>query len=129
MVGAPSTSHDDEALGSRCFVAEADTREVPSPTPSTPRQAQTGRLGSAFSTSHRDEEGAALHRNQQEAGMPDDKTKAGGADRRRISLTEDFEVRDWSQKYGVTPQELRDAVAAVGDQAAAVEARLKGKQR
>lgn len=61
--------------------------------------------------------------------MADDKTKTGGADRNRISLSEDYEVRDWAAKFGVTQQELREAVAAVGDQASAVEAHLKGKQR
>lgn len=61
--------------------------------------------------------------------MSDDTTKSGGQDRSRISLSEDYEVRDWSKKFGVTPEELRAAVAAVGDQASAVEAHLKGKKR
>ena len=61
--------------------------------------------------------------------MSDDKSKSGGQDRTRISLTEDYEVRDWSKKFGVTPEQLKAAVAAVGDQASAVEAQLKGKQR
>lgn len=64
-----------------------------------------------------------------EATMSDDTTQSGGQDRTRISLGEDYEVRDWAKKFGVTPQELRDAVAAVGDQAAAVEAHLKGQAR
>ena len=59
--------------------------------------------------------------------MPDDKTRTSGQDRTRISLKEDYEVRDWSKKFGVTPEQLKAAVAAVGDQAAAVEAHLKGK--
>lgn len=61
--------------------------------------------------------------------MSDDKSKSGGQDRARISLSEDYEVQDWSKKFGVTPQELRAAVAAVGNQAAAVEAHLKGDKR
>lgn len=61
--------------------------------------------------------------------MSDDKSKSGGQDRTRISLSEDYEVQDWSKKFGVTPQELRAAVAAVGNQAAAVEAHLKGDKR
>lgn len=60
--------------------------------------------------------------------MSDDKTKTGGQDRSRISLSEDYEVRDWSKKFGVTPDELRAAVKAVGNQAEAVEAYLKGKR-
>jgi hypothetical protein len=58
--------------------------------------------------------------------MSDDKTKSGGQDRSRISLSEDYEVRDWSKKFGVTPAELKAAVKAVGNDARAVEAHLKG---
>lgn len=58
--------------------------------------------------------------------MADDKSSAGGQDRTRISLSEDYEVRDWSKKFGVTPEQLKAAVEAVGNQAAAVEAHLKG---
>ena len=60
--------------------------------------------------------------------MSDDKSKSGGQDRTRISLGEDYEVRDWSKKFGVTPEELKAAVKAVGNEAAAVEAHLKGKR-
>jgi hypothetical protein len=59
--------------------------------------------------------------------MSDDRSKSGGQDRTRISLSEDYEVRDWSKKFGVTPEELKAAVKAVGNDAAAVEAHLKGK--
>lgn len=54
--------------------------------------------------------------------MSDDKTKSGGQDRTRISLSDDYEVRDWAKKLGVTPDELKAAVKAVGNDAAAVEA-------
>ena len=52
--------------------------------------------------------------------MSEDKTKPGGQDRKRISLTEAYELRDWSKKFGVTPDELKAAVKAVGNEAAAV---------
>jgi hypothetical protein len=58
--------------------------------------------------------------------MSDDKTKTGGQDRTRISLSEDYEVRDWAKKFGVTVDELKAAVKAVGNEAKAVEAHLKG---
>jgi hypothetical protein len=61
--------------------------------------------------------------------MADDKSKSGGQDRKRISLSQDYEVRDWAKKFGVTPDELKAAVKAVGDDAAAVEAHLKGNKR
>jgi hypothetical protein len=60
--------------------------------------------------------------------MSDDKSKTGGQDRKQIGLNEDYEVRDWSKKLGVTPDELQAAVRAVGNDAAAVEAHLKGKR-
>jgi len=60
--------------------------------------------------------------------MSDDKSKTGGQDRKRISLSEDYEVRDWSKKFGVTPDELKAAVKAVGNEASAVEEHLKGKK-
>lgn len=61
--------------------------------------------------------------------MSDDKTKTGGQDRTRISLGEDYEVRDWSKKFGVTADELRAAVRAVGNEAKVVEAHLKNSKR
>lgn len=60
--------------------------------------------------------------------MSDDKSKSGGQDRSRISLSEDYEVRDWSRKFGVTTDELKAAVKAVGNDAKAVEAHLKGRK-
>lgn len=58
--------------------------------------------------------------------MSDDKSKSGGQDRSRISLSEDYEVRDWAKKFGVSAEELKAAVKAVGNDAKAVEAHLKG---
>lgn len=60
--------------------------------------------------------------------MSDDKFNTGGQDRTRISVSEDYEVRDWSKKFGVTADELKAAVKAVGNEAAAVEAHLKAKK-
>lgn len=58
--------------------------------------------------------------------MADDKTKSGGQDRTRINVSEDYEVRDWAKKFDATPEQIRDAVKAVGDRAADVEMHLKG---
>lgn len=49
--------------------------------------------------------------------MSDDKSKTGGGDRQRISLSDDYEVRDWSAKFGVTPERLRQAVEKAGPMA------------
>ncbi len=60
--------------------------------------------------------------------MADDKTKAGGQDRQRINVNEAYELRDWAAKFGVTTEQLRQAVAEVGDRAAEVEQHLKGRR-
>lgn len=58
--------------------------------------------------------------------MSDDKSQTGNPDRQRISLSEDYEVRDWSQKFGVSEERLRAAVAKVGNMADDVERELRG---
>lgn len=60
--------------------------------------------------------------------MSDDKTNRGGQDRDRISTSEDYEVRDWSKKFGVIPEQLKDAVKIVGNDARAVEEHLKSNR-
>lgn len=57
----------------------------------------------------------------------DDKSKPGNPDRQRISTSEEYEVRDWAKKFGVSPEELKAAVARVGNEAENVK-RYLGKQ-
>lgn len=59
--------------------------------------------------------------------MSDNKQHSGGQDRTRIDVNEDYELRDWSKKFGVTPQQLREAVKAVGTQAAQVQQYLESR--
>jgi hypothetical protein len=59
--------------------------------------------------------------------MSDDKTKSSGQDRKRINVNEDSELRDWSKKFGVMPDRMMEAVAAVGDRAEKVKSYLKGR--
>ena len=61
--------------------------------------------------------------------MPDDKTKTGGQDRKQISTSQDYEVRDWATKFGVSKEQLLEAVKQVGDVATDVEAHLKGSRK
>lgn len=42
----------------------------------------------------------------------------------RILIDADADVRDWAARFGVTPDDVRDAVKAVGDRAEAVKAYL-----
>ena len=57
--------------------------------------------------------------------MSDDTSKRGPQDRRRINLSEDYEVQYWSQKFRVPPERLREAVHKVGNSPEAVEKELK----
>jgi hypothetical protein len=59
--------------------------------------------------------------------MAEDKTNRGSADATRINIREDYEVRYWSQKFGVTTEQLVAAVNAVGVMANDVELSLKPK--
>jgi hypothetical protein len=47
--------------------------------------------------------------------MSDDLNKRSGSDRSRISLGEEHEVRYWTEKLGVSREELERAVKAVGN--------------
>lgn len=55
----------------------------------------------------------------------DNKQKVGSPDRDRINVSEDYELEDWSKKFGVTKEQLKSAVRAVGSSAKAVEKHLK----
>jgi hypothetical protein len=59
--------------------------------------------------------------------MSDNLDKSGGQDRQRINVNQDHELRDWSKKFGVTPEQLKEAVAAVGDRAEKVRQHLRGR--
>ncbi|MDA8521938.1 DUF3606 domain-containing protein [Acidovorax sp. NCPPB 4044] len=61
--------------------------------------------------------------------MADDKTQAGGADRRLINLSEDYEVRDWASVLNCDEFELRRAVEAVGNSAEAVRNYLEHRRQ
>ena len=56
--------------------------------------------------------------------MPDDKSKGGKQDRDRINVREEYELRDWSKKFGVSKEELKKAVESVGNSAEAVRKHL-----
>ena len=49
--------------------------------------------------------------------MPDDKSKADGADRARIDRDKDHEVQDWSAKLDVSKERLLAVIDKVGPMA------------
>jgi predicted nucleotidyltransferase len=61
--------------------------------------------------------------------MSDNTQKTGGQDRKRINVNQDYELQDWSKKFGVTKERLKEAVQAVGDNAEKVQKYLKGGER
>ncbi len=56
--------------------------------------------------------------------MPDNLEKRGGQDRKRIDVSQEHELRDWSKKFGVSADRLKEAVQAVGPQADKVQEHL-----
>lgn len=56
--------------------------------------------------------------------MSDDRKQVGSPDRDRINLSEDYEVRYWTESLGVSAERLREAVEAVGPTADAVRRHL-----
>ena len=61
--------------------------------------------------------------------MPDDKRNPGRLDRDRINVNEVFELRCWSNKFGVSKEELAAAVKRVGPMVRDVEVELKQAPR
>jgi hypothetical protein len=47
--------------------------------------------------------------------MPDDKTKVGKPDRSRVSADQDYEVQQFAEKHGLSPQQVRDLIARFGN--------------
>jgi hypothetical protein len=62
-----------------------------------------------------------------ESVMADDKSKQGPQDRSRINVNERYELDYWSNKFGVTPKDLKRAVEKVGVNAKDVERELKSR--
>jgi hypothetical protein len=56
--------------------------------------------------------------------MSDDKSKTGNPDRKLINIEEPYEVAYWTEKFGVSAEQLKAAVKAAGPSAADVERNL-----
>jgi len=56
--------------------------------------------------------------------MADDRNQRGPRDASRINLSEDYEVRYWTEALGVSEDELRIAVQAAGSSTKAVREHL-----
>ena len=60
--------------------------------------------------------------------MTDNTADRGPQDRSRISLEQDYEVRYWSQRFGIDEAALRNAVEDVGPSVEAVEQYLANRE-
>jgi hypothetical protein len=56
--------------------------------------------------------------------MSDDKSKVGKGDRDRVSASEEYEVTDLAQKYGITAAQAREAIKSHGPMRKDIEAQL-----
>lgn len=65
----------------------------------------------------------ALHQ-REERPTTDDKANRGEPDRSRISLSEDYEVRYWTETLGVSKEQLATAIKKVGNSPDAVRQAL-----
>jgi Protein of unknown function (DUF3606) len=70
----------------------------------------------AKALSSRDEQGVC--------SMADDRTKSGPADRSRVNMHEDYEVRYWTKALGVSKEELQRLVDKHGNTAAKIKEAL-----
>ncbi|EMR4172575.1 hypothetical protein HMPREF3069_20905 [Achromobacter xylosoxidans] len=59
--------------------------------------------------------------------MSDDLQNRGPQDRSRINVSEAHELRYWTKEFGVTEDQLRKVVQAVGVSASAVREHLKNQ--
>jgi Protein of unknown function (DUF3606) len=61
--------------------------------------------------------------------MTHDRAPHGDEAPQRIDADDDQQAQQWAQRFGVSAEELKDAVRAVGDDAHEVEDYLKGGGR
>jgi len=55
-------------------------------------------------------------------------TTTGPQDEKRIDLGDEAALHEWARRFDATPEQLREAVAAVGDHPDDVEMHLKGSR-
>ena len=60
-----------------------------------------------------------------EQAVADDRNLRGPHDRQRINLSQEHEVSYWTKKWGVTREQLADAVRKAGSLVSAVAQKLK----
>jgi hypothetical protein len=85
-------------------------------------------LYSAFAERHEQAVLPRGHSNHKEQAMSENNAADRDQDQLRIDVQDESALREWSKKLDATPEELKEAVAAVGDLASDVELHLKGSR-
>jgi hypothetical protein len=60
--------------------------------------------------------------------MANNTQPSGRQDASRINVNQEGELRNWAKKFDASPEQIKEAVQAVGDLAADVEEHLKGSR-
>jgi hypothetical protein len=60
--------------------------------------------------------------------MPQESTGTDSPESQQIDIHSEQDLQQWSRKFDVSPEQLKEAVQAVGTQAADVEDHLKGSR-
>ena len=60
--------------------------------------------------------------------MSDKQAPSENEDQLRINIQDEASMHEWAKKLDATPEQLKEAVAAVGNLASDVEAHLKGSR-
>ena len=60
--------------------------------------------------------------------MPDNKDIQGQQDRSRVAGGEDYEVQHLAEKFNVSADVVKEAIAAVGNDRDAVEQHIRGRK-
>jgi hypothetical protein len=61
--------------------------------------------------------------------MSDNKDITGEPDRSRVAAGERYEIEHLARKHGVTPDEVRELIARLGNNREAIERELAGSRR
>lgn len=59
--------------------------------------------------------------------MSDDKNVRGPQDSSRVAMGEEYEVRYWTDRFGISRERLEEAVAAVGNGVERIEEYLRAR--
>jgi hypothetical protein len=74
-------------------------------------------MSGGFDRSQRLSPNAAPGETRWEPMMSDYTTKRGASDRARINIHETDELQSWAERFSISPEKLKDAVAKVGPMA------------